>query len=79
MEQLRPGPGQPPYLRGVKICGEYGYLDKCLPELPDICQLNALARKLSEFTSVQEKAAFEGLVEKEMQGGRRLHRTDAAH
>ena len=67
MERLQLEPGQPPYLEVLKIREEYGYLDKCLPELPDIYQLNALARRLSEFTSVQEMAAFEGLVGKEMQ------------
>lgn len=69
VEQLRLEPGQPPYLEVLKIREEYGYLDKCLPELPDIYQLNALARRLSEFTSVLDMAAFEGMAGAEMQKG----------
>ena len=69
MERLRLEPGQPPYVEVLKIREEYNYLDKCLPELPDIYQLNALARKLAGFTSVQEMAAFEGMAGKEMQKG----------
>ena len=62
MERLRLEPGKLPYVEVLKIREEYGCLDKCIHEQPDIYQLNALARKLSEFTSVQEMAAFEGLV-----------------
>ena len=69
MERLRLGPGQPPYLEVLKIREEYAYLDKCLSELPDIYQLNALARRLSEFTSVLDMAAFEGMAGTEMQKG----------
>ena len=39
MERLRLEPGQPPYVEVLKIREEYNYLDKCLPELPDIYQL----------------------------------------
>ena len=69
MERLRREPGQPPYVEVLKIREEYNYLDKCLPELPDIYQLNSLARKLAEFAFVQEMVAFEGMVGKEMQKG----------
>ena len=62
MERLRLEPGKLPYVEVLKIHETYDYLDKCIREQPDIYQLNALARKLSEFTSVQEIAAFEGLV-----------------
>ena len=67
MERLRLEPGKPPYAEVLNIREEYDYLSKCLPELPNICQLNALARKLSEFTSVLDMAAFEGMVGVEMQ------------
>ena len=62
MERLRLEPGKLLYVEVLKIHETYDYLDKCIREQPDIYQLNALARKLSEFTSVQEMAAFEGLV-----------------
>ncbi len=62
MERLRLVPGKLPYVEVVKIREDYDYLERCVHEQPDIYQLNALARKLSEFTSVQEMAAFEGLV-----------------
>ena len=64
MERLRLEPDQLPYLEVLKFREEYDYLERCVHELPDIYQLNALARKLSEFTSVQEMAAFEGMVGK---------------
>lgn len=69
MERLRLEPGKPPYVEVLKILEQYDYLDKCLPEQPDIYQLNALARKLSEFTSTLDMAAFEGMVGVEMQKG----------
>lgn len=69
MEQLRLESGQPPYLEILRYREEYDYLERCIHGLPDIFQLNALARKLSEFMSVQEMAAFEGLAGKEMQKG----------
>ena len=66
MERLHLEGGKPPYLEVLKFREEYSYLERCVHEQPDIYQLNALARKLSEFTSVQEMAAFEGLVGKEI-------------
>ena len=66
MERLRLEPGQLPYVEVLKVREEYDYLERCSHEQPDVYQLNALARKLSEFTSMQEMAAFEGLVGKEI-------------
>ena len=66
MERLRLEPGQLPYVEVLKVREEYDYLERCIHEQPDVYQLNALARKLSEFTSMQEMAAFEGLVGKEI-------------
>ena len=68
-ERLRLEPGQLPYTEVLKIREEYDYLDKCICEQPDIYQLNALARKLAEFTSVLDMAAFEGMVGVEMRKG----------
>ncbi len=62
MERLRLEPGKLPYVEVLKFNEQYDYLEKCIHEQPDIYRLNALARKLSEFTGTQEKAAFEGLV-----------------
>ena len=62
MERLRLEPGQLSYVEVLKFREDFDYLERCLPEQPDIYQLNALAKKLSEFASVQEMAAFEGLV-----------------
>ena len=67
MERLRLEPGQLPYVEVLKVREQYDYLEKCIHELPDIYQLNALAKKLSELTSTQDMAAFEGLVGKEIQ------------
>ena len=69
MERLRLEPRQPPYVEILKFRDGYDYLEKCIPELPDIYQLNALAKKLAEFTSVQDMASFEGLVGKEIEKG----------
>ena len=66
MERLRLKPGQLPYLELLECREEHGYLEKCIHELPDIFQLNALAKKLAELTSPQDMAAFEGLVGKEI-------------
>ena len=66
MERLHLEDGKLPYLEVLKFREECDYLERCVHEQPDIYQLNALARKLSEFTSVQEMAAFEGLVGKEI-------------
>ena len=67
MERLRLEPGKLPYVEVLKIREEYGCLDKCIHEQPDIYQLNALARKLSEFMGTQEMAAFEGLIGMEIE------------
>ena len=69
MARLRLEPGKLPYVEVLKIRGEYDYLGRCIHEQPDIYQLNALARKLLEFTSMQEMAAFEGMVGKELEKG----------
>ena len=69
MERLRLEPGQLPYLEILRYDEKYDYLEKCIQDLPDIYQLNALARKLAGFTSVQDMASFEGLVGKEMERG----------
>ena len=67
MERLRLEPGQLPYLEILEFREDLNYLERCLHEQPDIYQLNTLAKKLSEFMSVQELAAFEGLVGKEIE------------
>ena len=56
-----------PYLEILEFREDLNYLERCLHEQPDIYQLNTLAKKLSEFMSVQELAAFEGLVGKEIE------------
>ena len=48
MERLRLEDGRLPYLEVLKFCEEYDYLERCVHEQPDIYQLNALAKKLSE-------------------------------
>lgn len=67
MERLRLEPGQTPYVEILKYREGYDYLEKCIHELPDIYQLNVLAKKLAEFTSEQDMASFEGLVRKEIE------------
>jgi len=80
MERLRLEPGQLPYVEVLKFREDLNYLERCLHEQPDIYQLNALARKLSELTSVQELAAFEGLVGKEIAAAIEIPRLiDFAH
>ena len=69
MDRLRLEPGQAPHLEILKCSEEYEYLNKCIHDQPDVYQLNTLARKLSEFTSTHDMAAFEGLVGKEMEAG----------
>ena len=63
MERLRLEPGNPPYLEILEYHA-FEFLEKCIAELPDVRQLNALAGKLSEIneTDVRGMAAFEGLV-----------------
>ena len=69
MERLRLEPGKLPYVEVLKIHETYDYLDRCIHKQPDIYQLNALARKLSEFVDARIMAAFEGLVGKDLQRG----------
>ena len=66
MERLRLKPGQLLYAEVRKICEEHNYLSKCIWDPVNLYQLNALAKKLSEFTSVQDKAVFEGRIRKEI-------------
>lgn len=63
MERLRLEPGNPPYLEILEYHA-FEFLEKCIAELPDVRQLNALAGKLLEIneTDVRGMAAFEGLV-----------------
>ena len=68
MERLRLKEHELPYLEILEF-SEFDYLAEHIQEQPDIYQLNALARRLAEFTGTQEKAAFEGLVGKEIQRG----------
>lgn len=65
-ERLRLEPGQLPYVEILRYREEYDYLEKCVCELPDIYQINELARKLDTFSAVQDMAVFEGLVGKEI-------------
>lgn len=69
MERLHLKPGQLPYVEILEVREQYDYLEPCIHELPDIYQLNALAKKLAEFTNTQDMAAFEGLVGKELESG----------
>jgi len=62
MERLRLEPDQLPYVEILEVNEQYDYLERCICQQPDVFQLNALARKLAKFTSVQELAAFEELV-----------------
>ncbi len=68
MERLRLKPGQLPYVEILKFREEYDYLEKYIQELPDIYQLNALARQLDGL-DVQGIASFEGLIGMEVQKG----------
>ncbi len=69
MERLRLEPGRIPYLEILNCREEYNCLEQCIQELPDIFQLNALAKKLSELSRVEDMAAFEGLVGMEIKTG----------
>ncbi len=69
MERLRLEPGKLPYLEILNFREEYNYLEQCIQELPDIFQLNALAKKLSELSRAEDMAAFEGLVGMEIKTG----------
>lgn len=65
MERLRLEDGQLPYLEILEF-HDFDYLAEQIAELPDVYQLNALARRLSELDS-QGSAAFEGFVGLEIQ------------
>ena len=54
MERLRLEPGKLPYLEILNFREEYNYLEQCIQELPDIFQLNALAKKLSELSRAED-------------------------
>ena len=60
MEQLRLEPGQLPYTEVLEHHA-FDYLARPLPAIPDIFQLNALARQLDKLDS-RGMAAFEGFV-----------------
>ena len=65
-ERLRLEPGRKAELEILRYPDSFSYLEKCIHELPDIFQLNALAKKLAELTSPQDMAAFEGLTGQEI-------------
>lgn len=67
MEQLRLKPGQIPYLEILEFY-DYEYLAGRIQELPDVFQLNTLAKRLAEL-EIHGMAAFEGLVSMELQKG----------
>lgn len=61
-DKLRLEPGKLPYLDILDYREEYSYLERCIQKQPDIFQLNALAKKLSELSTTASMASFEGLV-----------------
>lgn len=67
MEQLQLAPGEPPYLEVLEY-NDYDYLAEQIQELPDIYQLNGLARQLAELDHFG-RAAFEGLIGMEIKKG----------
>ncbi len=67
VDRLRLELGQPPCMEVLK-CQAFDYLAEYLPELPDVFQLNALARQLDTLDA-QGMAALEGLVRMETQKG----------
>ncbi len=70
-ERLRLEPGQKAELEVLSYPDSFSYLEKCIAELPDLYQLNALARRLDEVneTDTRAMAVFEGLVGMNMQKG----------
>ena len=68
-DKLRLEPGKLPYLDILDYREEYSYLERCIQKQPDIFQLNALAKKLSELSTTASMASFEGLVGIEMKKG----------
>ncbi|WP_300756180.1 hypothetical protein [uncultured Oscillibacter sp.] len=72
MERLGLEPGQSPYLAIQEHLNpdySYDYLLGYIPNPPNLFQLNALAKKLSELSRVEDMAAFEGLVGMEIKSG----------
>ena len=68
-DKLRLEPGKLPYLDILDYREEHSYLERCIQKQPDIFQLNALAKKLSELSTTASMASFEGLVGIEMKKG----------
>lgn len=68
-DKLRLEPGKQPYLDILDCREAYDYLERCIQKQPDIFQLNALAKKLSELLATASMASFEGLVGIEMKKG----------
>ena len=70
-ERLQLEPGQKTELEILSYPDSFSYLEKCIAELPDLYQLNALARRLDEVneTDTRAMAVFEGLVGMNMQKG----------
>ena len=68
-DKLRLEPGKLPYLDILDCREAYDYLERCIQKQPDIFQLNALAKKLSELLATASMASFEGLVGIEMKKG----------
>ena len=68
-ERLQLEPGQKTELEILSYPDSFSYLEKCIAELPDLYQLNALARRLDEVneTDTRAMAVFEGLVGMNMQ------------
>lgn len=71
-ERLRLGPGRKAELEILRYPDSFSYLEKCIPALPDIHQLNALAGRLNEIdeTDTRAMAVFEGLIGMKMQKGK---------
>lgn len=65
MDKLRLAPGELPYLE-ILDYHDFDYLDKCMPCLGNLYELNALAGRLAEMEP-PDLAAFEGLVGMELQ------------
>lgn len=69
MERLRLEPGRIPYLEILNCREEYNCLEQCIQELPDIFQLNALAKKLSELSRVEDMRRRFGSTMKNQKSG----------
>ena len=70
-ERLRLEPGRKAELEILRYPDSFSYLEKCIPALPDIHQLNTLARRLNEIDEADTRAmaVFEGLIGVKMQKG----------